>query len=63
MCKYRDLCMLTIYCSVTLSTGTLFFGNNIKSKMRILNLIGEIDLNKIKPDQKYFFQVSMRLLK
>ena len=58
MCKYRDLCMLTIYCSVALSTGTLFFGNNIKSKMRISNLIGEIDLNNKKTDQNIFSKLA-----
>ena len=34
------------------------FGNNMKYKMRILNLIGNIYLNKKKPNQKYFLKIA-----
>ena len=34
------------------------FGNNIKSKMRILDLIGNIYLNKKNPNQKFFLKFA-----
>ena len=37
-----------------------FFGNNIKSKMGILNLIRKINFN---PNQKDFFEVCIRFHK
>ena len=33
-----------------------FFGNNVKSKIKILNLIRKIYLNKKNPNQKYFLK-------
>ena len=35
-----------VYCSIALQMEHCFFGNNIKSKMRILTLIGNISLNQ-----------------
>ena len=35
-----------------------FFGNNIKSKMRILDLIENLYLNQKKTNQKYFWKFA-----
>ena len=45
------------------SNGTLFFRNNIKSKMEILNLIRKIYFHQKKPNQKYVFEVCLRFHK
>ena len=44
---------LATYCNVALQIEHCF-GNNIKSKMRILDLIGKINFNQKNPNQKYF---------
>ena len=47
--------------TLTYINVTLFFNIYIKSKMPILNFIGEIYLNQKKPNLKYFFEVLIRL--
>ena len=45
------------------SNGTLFFGNNIKSKMGILNLIRKIYFNQQTLTKNILFEVCIRFHK
>ena len=46
----------TYYCSIALQMEHCFFGNNIKSKMGILNLIPIIYFNQKTPTKIFFFK-------
>ena len=47
------MCQVSLVLQYIPSNGTLLFGNSIKSKMGISNLIGKYIITK-NPNQKYF---------